>query len=439
MTRPVHLDVLRRWRLEGMGLRAGAGALFASLVAFALGAPSAWHLGAIAIAAVVAAAWPLRSDERSALRWVGERVGLAYETAWELSRAQPSADARASALHAAVEVQGRLSVRDLRPPAAAAWWLPLATVAFGLWLWAAWVGGGGAAMPTGPAPGPPPTTTSPVGAPEDAFVEDASIDDPAAPDAPEDATPARDDDGTGEAASAGSGSPTEGGAPAERDVLDRFLDRLRERPPEDEEVARARRAAAAGAEDEDEEDGDPAVPDGDAMRSGEAPEDGDPESDRGSGGEGEDEQAGETGEGEGEGRTEDEREGDPGEAGDPDREGPEAAGDPGSGPDDRAGGGGEPLGVDEGSDEGGPGIGVSAPGDAGPAADPAAGDPEPLPSLIGPGEELPIGGVQLPGVGPDGEFPSGPAGTAFRRGVEEALNEGDLPVAYQEVIRNYFR
>lgn len=438
MTRPVHLDVLRRWRLEGMGLRAGIGALLASLIAFALGAPNAWHLGAIVLGAAAAAAWPLRSDERRALGWVGERVGLAYETAWELSRAQPAADERATALRSSVEVQGRLSVRDLRPPPAAAWWLPLATVAFGLWLWAAWAGVGGAALPTGPTPGQPPTTTSSPAPADDARVDDATLDEPPAPDVPDDATPARSDDGSGEATSAGSGSPTEGGAPAERDVLDRFLDRLRERPPE-EEAARARQAAAAGAEDEDEGEDEPATPGGDAMRSGEEPEEGDPESDRRAAGEGDEERAGETEEGEGDGATDDESDGEPGDGGSPEGEGPEAPGDPGSGQDEQAGGAGEQVGVDEGGEDGDAGIGVSAPGDAGPAADPAAGDPEPLPSLLGPGEELPIGGVQLPGVGPDGDFPSGPAGTAFRRGVEEALNEGDLPVAYQEVIRNYFR
>jgi len=436
MTRPVHLDVLRRWRFEGMGLRAGAGGLLASLVAFALGAPSAWHLGAIVLGAALAAAWPLRSDERRALSWVGERVGLAYETAWELSRGQPPTDDRGNALRSAVEVQGRLSVRDLRPPPAAAWWLPLATVAFGLWLWAAWVGGGGAAPPSAPTPGPPPTTTSAPAASDEARVEDATVDEPAQPDAPEDATSARGDDGSGEAASAGSGSPTEGGAPAERDVLDRFLDRLRERTPE-EEAARARQAAAAAAAEEDEEGEDPFARDGDALRSGEAPDERDAESDRGADGEGDEERAGAADEGEGEGRADDEAEA--GDGAGPEGDGPETPGDPGSGPDEQAGGGGEPLGVDEGGDEGSAGIGVSAPGDAGPASDPAAGDPEPLPSLLGPGEELPIGGVQLPGVGPDGGFPSGPAGTAFRRGVEEALNEGDLPAAYQEVIRNYFR
>jgi len=438
MTRPVHLHVLRRWRLEAMGLRAGAGALVASLVAFAGGVPSAGHLAAIVLGAALAAAWPARRDERRALGWVGERVGLAYETAWDVSRAPTPSDERAAALRSAVEVQGRLSVRDLRPPPAAAWWLPLATIAFGLWLWAAW-SSGGIAPATAPSPGPPPTTTTSPPLGEEPRVDDASIAEPAAPEAPQDPATGGGEDGSGEATSAGTGVPSEGGAPAERDVLDRFLDRLRERPPEEPGAARTGQAAGTGEEEEDDEDADPTAPDGDALRRGEPPEGGEPEGDRRPGGEGDDERTGEPSEGEGESGTGDDADGETGDGGDREGEGPETAGEPGGGPDEGAAGGGEQIGVDEGSDEGSSGIGSGAPGESGPAAAPAAGDPEALPSLLGPGEESPIGGVQLPGVGPDGGFPSGEAGSGFRRGVEEALNEGDLPVAYQEVIRNYFR
>lgn len=439
MIRPVHLHVLRRWRLEGRGLRAGAGALGASLLALGLGVPSAWHLGAILVGAAVATAWPLRSDERRALSWVGERVGLAYETAWDAARATSPLDPRAAALRSAVEVQGRLSVRDLRPPPVSAWWLPLATIAFGLWLWAAWTGGGGPAAPTAPPSGPPPTSTSAPVAPDEPRPEDEALEEPAAVDTPEEPAGDRGDGGSREGTSSGSGSPSEGGAPAERDVLDRFLDRLRERPPEDENAARAAQAAGVGAEEEDEESEEPVAPGGEALRRGEPPEAGDPQGGRPPEGEGGDEQGAEPDEGEGDGGAPDEGEVEPGEAGGPEGEGSEAPGEPGGGPDEQAGGGGEPLGVEEGGDEASAGIGVGAPGEAGPPADPAAGESEPLPSLLGPGEELPIGGVQLPGVGPEGGLPAGEAGAAFRRGIEEALNEGDLPVAYQEVIRNYFR
>jgi hypothetical protein len=439
MTRTVHLAVLRRWRLEGLGLRAGIGAVAGSLGGTALGADSMLHLGAIVLGGAIVAAWPLRSDERRALRWVGERVGLAYETAWEHARLAPAGDPRAAALRSAVEVQGRLSVRDLQPPTPAAWWLPLATVALGLWLWSSWGATPADGAPGAPPAGPPPSTTTAPFVPEDARIEDSMVDDPAALEPPDDSDAARDGERSGSAPSGASGAEAGGGAAAERDVLERFLDRLRERPPEPEDAARTGEAAGMGQED-DQESGD-LPPLDDDLRSGAPGDEGDPTFERPLDGEGAEGETTEQGEGDGEGRSGESAEGDEGEdgaAGDEGEEG-EGADEPGSDPREQAPGSGDPLGVDEGSDDASAGIGVSAPGQAGAPGESAMGDPEPLPSLLGPGAELPIGGIQLPGAGPDGAFPTGPAGTVFRRGVEEALNEGDLPVAYQEVIRNYFR
>lgn len=435
MTRTVHLAVLRRWRLEGLGLRAGIGAVAGSLGATALGADSTLHLGAIVLCGAIAAAWPLRSDERRALRWVGERVGLAYETAWEHARLAPAGDSRAAALRSAVEVQGRLSVRDLQPPAPAAWWLPLATVAIGLWLWSSWGADAGSGAPGAPPAGPPPSTTTPF-VPEDAQIEDATADDPAASQPPDDTDAAPDGERSGTAPSSASGAEAGGGAAAERDVLERFLDRLRERPPEPEDDTRTGEAGGVG-QDDDVETGDLAPLDDD-LRSGAPGSEGDPDGERPLDGEGAEGETFEPGEGDGEGRSGDAAEGEEGAAGDESDEG-DAADEAGSEPGEGAADAGDAPGVDEGSDDASAGSGVSAPGQAGEPSDSAMGDPEPLPSLLGPGAELPIGGIQLPGVGPDGAFPAGPAGTVFRRGVEEALNEGDLPVAYQEVIRNYFR
>jgi len=439
MTRAVHLAVLRRWRLEGFGLRAGIGAVVGSLGGAALGADSTLHLGMIVVCGALAAAWPLRSDERRALRWVGERVGLAYETAWEHARLAPAGDPRAAALRSAVGVQGRLSVRDLQPPTPAAWWLPLATVAIGLWLWSSWGADPASGAPGAPPPGPPPSTTTAPIVPEDVRIEDAMAEDPAALEPPDDSDAAQDGERTGTAPSGAMGAEAGGGAAAERDVLERFLDRLRERPPEPEDTTRTGEAAGVG-QDDDKEIGDlPPLDDG--LRSGAPGTEGDPDGERPLDGEGADGETAESREGDGEGRSGDPAEGDDGDEGAAGDEGDEgdAADEAGSEPGERAPGTGDPLGVDEGSDDASAGIGVSAPGQAGDPSDSAMGDPDPLPSLLGPGAELPIGGIQLPGVGPDGAFPAGPAGTVFRRGVEEALNEGDLPVAYQEVIRNYFR
>jgi len=392
----------------------------------------------IVLCGAIAAAWPLRRDERRALRWVGERVGLAYETAWEHGRRAPAGDPRAAALRAAVEVQGRLSVRDLHPPTPAAWWLPLATVALGLWLWSSWGAGPASGSPGAPAAGPPPSTTTAPLVPDDVRVADAMADTPEALDAPDDDA-ARDAERSGTAPSGASGAEAGGGAAAERDVLERFLDRLRERPPEPEDTART--GEAAGMAQEGDEASWDRSPLDDGLGSGAPHSEGDPVGERPWDGEGADGETTESGEAEGEGRAgdpaegEEDGEGAAGDAGDAGDAADEAGGEAG----ERAPGSGDPMGVDEGGDDAGAGIGVSAPSEAGEPGDAAMGDPDPLPSLLGPGAELPIGGIQLPGVGPDGAFPTGPAGTVFRRGVEEALNEGDLPVAYQEVIRNYFR
>ena len=133
-TAPLHRLVAGRWRRERRGRRAGVGAVVGAAAGAILGVDPWMHLGVLAACAAVAAAWPVRIDERRALRWVGERAGLAYETAWEHS-ATPNADAApgpAAALRAAVAVEGRLSVRDVAPPAVAAWWLPLCVLALGV-------------------------------------------------------------------------------------------------------------------------------------------------------------------------------------------------------------------------------------------------------------------------------------------------------------------
>jgi len=61
-----------------------------------------------------------------------------------------------------------------------------------------------------------------------------------------------------------------------------------------------------------------------------------------------------------------------------------------------------------------------------------------LPGVLQDGPENPAGTVRLPG---DTEvfLPPGRAVTEYQTAAEEALSEGDLPLAYQEVIRRYFR
>lgn len=446
MTRPIHLTVERRWRLVRLASRAGVAGAAASVAAWAVGAAPLLHLGAILLGALAAAAWPVRSDERRALRWVGDRVGLAYETAWELATDDRSrvgaGDPTAvvgtvTALRTAVAVQGRLVVRDLRPPPVSSWWVPLATVAFGLWAWAAW-GIGGAPVPA-PGPGTPPPSS--VGAPVSSDPETVAPEAADAADLPEvdSDTPAGDPGASAGAAGGGGGAGggASDGAPSERDALERFLDNLRERPPEAEEEEEEQPRAADAVTGEPTERGDeeapPAAPVAAPREAGGDPGERADGVDEGAEGEVGDESdadgdaadvggEGELGEGSDDGSM-------PGE-------GREVAGDA----DPLAGDPNEPGALGDPDPGGDAGIGVTAPGEGGEPTGPAFAEVESLPSILGPGPEQAIGGVLLPGVAPEGEaFPAGAAGADYRRAVERALNEGEVPVPYQDVIRNYFR
>src|SRR5690606_17613449 len=60
-----------------------------------------------------------------------------------------------------------------------------------------------------------------------------------------------------------------------------------------------------------------------------------------------------------------------------------------------------------------------------------------LPGVLQPGPENPAGTVRLPGD-TEAFLPPGRGVTEYRPAAEEALPEGGLPLAYQEVIRRYF-
>lgn len=430
--RPLHERVARAWTRSHRAGVAGAVAAAVSAIAWALGLPAPLHALAVALSAAVAAVWPRRDRRASALRWLGGRVGLAYETALEAEdREDPHG------LLAAVRTQGRLVVRDVAVPSTPAWWVPAALLAFTLWAWGAWVGAPwsppwGAAGDPG---GPPPTTSVPPPTLDAEAPADPAPETVAPPE-----TGARAGDGA-DGARAGGGDADGGGAAgaaSERDALERFVQNLREREAE--------AAALGGAADvdeateaEDEPSGDAATttgrepgtelptgprapdPGGDGERAegDEAPADADAE---GSGAGGEGDQAGEGTPG-GDGAT-------------PDAGAPEGAAGEGPEGDGAAGA----AGVDPGDETGQAGLGAGAEGEAGAPATEGLAEPEALPSLLGEGTETPIGGLVLPGVAGDAEaFPAGPAGAAFRRAVERALGDGEVPVSYQEVIRNYFR
>jgi hypothetical protein len=436
-TAPIHIRTARRRERDRRATRAAVLAAGVSVAAWLLGVAALPHALLVLTAAVVGAAWPVRSGEEAALRWVGERVGLAYETALESGdRDDPYG------LRDAVRVQGRLVVRDLAPPSEPAWWLPAALFAATLWAWGALVGApwSGAPFATDPGGAVPPAAPPPAGAPPLESPVPADLPDEPPDSAAADAPPREGgDEGEGGAGDGGEGGE---GVASERDALERFVENLREREPEPEDAAGEPEAGAGEAArgEETDEPGDPNAPDpggeGDPSdrRRGEGEEAGeDREADGDQNGAMDDEtESGEEGEAGAEGG---EAEGEaPGEEGGAPSDGegsPESA--PGDGENDGA------AGVDPGEEGGEGGLGPGVEGEAGEPLGGEGATPEALPSIIGPGPETPVGGVQLPGSEGDGVLPSGAAGAAYQRAVEEALTDGDVPVPYQEVIRRYFQ
>lgn len=434
------------------------GALLGSLLAWLLALPSVPHV-LVALAAALAAGGlaamrrPL-GYEAHALGWIGAHVGLAYETAWNVQQRASDPSPLARALAAAAITQGQLSIRDLKPPAITAWWLPLATAAIGVWLWSLLAGPPFPALVerTGPTPavesrGPSgsPADDAESGAPEQGMpieVPEEQADELARP-----ADPIT-DAASGAAAGAGDGVPGLEGRATERDTFERFLERLRERPLDEPDTTAS--APVASDFDPTREPETPELPASaesitrepvDAARSVEPPAEartGAERDDAAAPAEAGDEagvndsaEAGELGGG---------TDGELGEGESPAAAGTEPGGEAGAEGDTQTEGalGEEGAGaLDTGEPETRGGVGVGAPGSSD-ATDLSSGEaPEALPSLLGAGPEIPVGGVQLPGVAGE-PLPSGSAAT-YQRRVERALMEGDLPAPYQEVIRSYFR
>ena len=255
---PLHERVARRWTRARRTTAAAVLAAVASIAALALAVPVGVHAVAIVSASLVGIAWPQRDRRQEALRWIGTRAGLAYETAVEAGERSDR-----FGLFDAVRTQGRLAVRDVGLPPASPWWLPAALLAATLWAWGAFVGVPWVApwLPGGSAPGAPsgspfapPASAEPGEAPPP---ERAQAEDPSAP---------RDDEASA-GAPGGEGGASDGGGEApgsssERDALERFVEGLRQR-----EVDPA--AAAAAAADEG-ADGEPES--GEESRRGEAGE-----------------------------------------------------------------------------------------------------------------------------------------------------------------------
>lgn len=403
-----------------------AAAAVVSLVAWLAGAPLAWHAAAALLALAGGVAWPVRGARDRALSWIQDQSGLAYETA--LAHGDTSGDADRFGFGAALMQRASEAAARTRPPTERRWWIPLLVAAGAMLLLpAARLAGPGG--PGGTAPGGPqaPAAVEPDALEEPDVAEPEEVPEVDRVDAPDD----RDDDSGAEAEQ----DAPEPGEASEQETLSRFLDNLRERDP----FQPVDRPGEEG-------DAPPSAPREGPGRdgNGEPPEGGEPGEGRpeqGESGEQDATGAGEAGEGE-----QQEAEGPPEAGGDQG----EQPGEPGASPQEQGEQreGETPVGGQEpGEDpadqldaEAGEGVGQgpSAPQPSEGAAGDATREPEFVEGRLGDGPENPGGSVLLPGE-EEIDVPPELRSQEYRRRVEEAVIDGQVPLEYQEIIRNYFR
>ncbi|MEX2535832.1 MAG: hypothetical protein WD273_09580 [Trueperaceae bacterium] len=416
-------------------------ALLMAVVTWALGLDLMVRAAAVVAAAAVAWLVPVRGSDAWAMRWIGERAGLAYQTVIELD-----AGTDRYGLREALEERAGSSLERLEQPRHSAWWLPLLALALGaLLLPALPLGPGNGGFAGGPVP-PGGTSQSPAGTGDQPSEEEPT---PNLPDQERVRVPGS----ASESRQGEAGAESEAGGDAqagERDALERYLRNIRERPqaaPEEPEEGPGDSSRGPGGEPR--EGANERRDSGSEGESGEneaGPQGGQPgsegeeegESDEGGGEQesqnpfspagvneepGETEQADETGEmGEDSGGEEIQPEEGQADNGQP--EGAAGAQEPGEG--------GEEDGRGQGAGgQGSPEQAAGMAGDAGEEVLQLEGD-------LGSGPLSSGGTIQLPG-GDEVELPPGRSPETYTREVERAVTEGRVPLEYQEIIRNYFR
>lgn len=456
-------------------------ALLIALLTWAIGLDLPLRLALASLGAALAWVVPLKGGERWALEVIGERAGLAYQTALE-SGTQPDR----FGFRTAVEERAEESLRRIETPRHNPWWLPLLVLAVGVLLLpvvpllpSSLDGGSG-------VPGPGGSQGSDAGArgePEDELVperQDGEL--PRSEAAPADSGQAGRTDREG----------GEGGRAGEQEALERFLHEMRDASDaseddrgEDQAPGEAGPAGEAPDQPSSRRPGEPEGGDGERRPGGGVREEGDggdgrpAESERARGraeseraervGEqsGADENGAEQGgaengqepgsEGEeaaeqnsgGESRNpfaeaapeaEPEAEPDPpGETSEPtDAEG---AGEQRTPPEGEGGEARSPGDEDEPGEDSRPGEGAGAgfsEEQPAPAGERSEGEDLFLEGDLRPGPAAPGGAIRLPGAN-DSELPTGRSPESYRREVERSVSEGRIPLEYQDIIRSYFR
>lgn len=406
--------------------RAATLLLTAAATGWVIGLAPAWQLTISLLLGLTGLTWPVSGSFDWALGLIRGQRGLAYETALQVQD-QPRDE---YGLANQVAARARSSIAGVTEPRMPEWWLAaLVLAAFMLVL---------PALRLSPPwnqlePDPPPEATTAVDVdpePEDDEEQPAAEQEPEAGQELPPQVQQPPSTGVDDREAAATDAPT-----AERDgeVLDRFLDNLRERPREsgtDAELPGTPVPADAesAAESPEDEQGDGTAPADEAADDAAERSEGSPAA-------GADQDGTEDGES-------------PADVGEDGLPSEPQAGEDGSEPGDSAD---TQAGADDETDSGDMGLsagdedGQSAGAGAGPETigfeqqlDGAQGEEELLEGQLS-GGEINIGGdIRLPGF-TDVELPPDAVPAGYGEAVERALTGGNVPLEYQEIIRNYFR
>src|SRR5690625_2330172 len=413
--------------------RASLVLLAAALLGWFSGLPPLWHVSLSLAAGLVGLVWPVSGSCNGALHLITEESGLAYEIALQTS-GQPRDE---FGLSSQVRARARRSIAGMSEPRSQDWWLAALLLAlFILALPALRLDAPWRSTPAEPPPEPPPAVAGTDDVEEDPQADSsASQPEQADPELPPQATAPPESGPESGASSAGSEATR---SERESQVLDRFLDNLRERPPE----SGADASLGGTPLPADPDSTTPELQD-DTPGDGSMPAEDEPQEVRDQPADGQEPASGE-GDREGDGQE--------GPEGDAQQEGPgseqpggESGPQPGEEESESAGQSPQPgeeggMGLSAGEDEADGAGASSGPEGLLPGRDEQAaqGEEEFLEGELA-GSEVNLGGdIRLPGF-TDVELPPGSAPGTYGEAVERALTGGNVPLEYQEIIRNYFR
>src|SRR5690625_3399693 len=413
--------------------RASLVLLAAALLGWFSGLPPLWHVSLSLAAGLVGLMWPVRGSFNWALQLSTKESGRAYDTALQTS-GQPRDE---FGLSSQVRARARRSIAGMSEPRSQVWWLSAPQPALiilalpALRLAEPW-----RSTPAEPPPEPPPAVAGTDDVEEDPQADSsASQPEQADPELPPQATAPPESGPESGAGSAGSEATR---SERESQVRDRILGNLRERPPE----SGADASLGGTPLPADPDSTTPELQD-DTPGDGTMPAKDEPQEVRDQPADGQEPASGE-GDREGDGQE--------GPEGDAQHEGPgseqpggESGPQPGEEESESAGQSPQPgeeggMGLSAGEDEADGAGASSGPEGLLPGRDEQAaqGEEEFLEGELA-GSEVNLGGdIRLPGF-TDVELPPGSAPGTYGEAVERALTGGNVPLEYQEIIRNYFR